>query len=130
MQLNDILADAQDQDRGRDFELADPVTGELIGITLRIAGPDSDTQHRARLALTDELADAMDENGRVPAVAREKARLNSLARCILGWDIVEDGHAVPFNQANVLRLLTSALWVQQQVDSFAADRAAFRGNPA
>lgn len=130
MQLNDILADAQDQDRGRDFELADPVTGEPIGITLRLAGPDSATQHRARLALTDELAEAMDENGRMPAVAREKARLNSLARCILGWHVVEDGQPVPFTHAHALRLLNSALWVQQQVDAFAADRAAFRGDPA
>lgn len=39
MQLNDILADAQDQDRGRDFDLADPVTGKPTGISLRIAGP-------------------------------------------------------------------------------------------
>ncbi|CAM3388383.1 hypothetical protein PANO111632_17265 [Paracoccus nototheniae] len=127
MQLNDILADAQDQDRGRDFELADPLTGKPCGITLRIAGPDSATQHRARLALTDELAEAMDESGRVPAAARESARLNSLARCILGWHILEADEPVPFTHANALRLLRSALWVQQQVDAFASDRAAFRG---
>ena len=29
MQLNDILADAQDQDRGRDFDLLDPVPDDL-----------------------------------------------------------------------------------------------------
>ncbi|MFC0199263.1 hypothetical protein [Paracoccus rhizosphaerae] len=130
MQLNDILADSQDQDRGRDFELADPVTGKPVGITLRIAGPDSETQHRARIAFTDELAEASDDYGRVPAVAREKARLNNLARCILGWHILEDGSPVPLNHANALRLLRSALWVQEQVDAFAADRAAFRGTSA
>lgn len=127
MQLNDILADAQDQDRGRDFELADPVTGKPVGITLRIAGPDSATQHRARLQLTDEVAEAMDDQGRTSAAAREKARLNCLARCILGWHILEDGEPVPFNHGNALRLLNGALWVQMQVDAFASDRAAFRG---
>lgn len=130
MQLNDILADAQDQDRGRDFELVDPLTGKPCGITLRIAGPDSATQHRARLACTDELAEMSDHDGRVSAADAEKARLNNLARCVLGWHILEDGQPVPFNHANVLRLLKSAQWVQGQVDAFAADRAAFKGERA
>lgn len=130
MQLSDILADAQDQDRGRDFELADPVTGKPTGITLRIAGPDSATQTRARLQFSDELAEAMDAEGRVSSEAKDKARVNNLARCVLGWSITEDGQPVPFNHSNVVRLLKAALWVQAQVDSFAADRAAFRGDPA
>lgn len=128
MQLNDIEAEAQDHDRGREFELLDPVTGKPTGITLRIAGPDSATQARARLAMVDELAAGADDEGRVNAAAREKARLNTLARCVLGWDIKEDGEPVPFNHANVVRLLRAALWVQAQVDAFASDRAAFRGD--
>lgn len=127
MQLNDILADAQDQDRGRDFDLLDPVTGKATGITLRIAGPDSATQARARLQLADDLAEAADDMGRVSAKDREKARLNCLARCVLGWDVKEDGEAVPFTHANVLRLLRAAAWVQAQIDGFASDRGAFRG---
>lgn len=128
MQLNDIEAEAQDHDRGREFELLDPVTGKPTGITLRIAGPDSATQARARLQMVDELAAGADDEGRVNAAAREKARLNTLARCVLGWDIKEDGEPVPFNHANVVRLLRAALWVQAQVDAFASDRAAFRGD--
>lgn len=128
MQINDILADAQDQDRGRDFALTDPVTGKPVGITLRLAGPDSATQARARLQMVDDLAEAAGDDGRVSAVDREKARLNSLARCVLGWDVKEDGSPIPFTHANVLRLLRAAYWVQQQVDGFASDRAAFRGH--
>lgn len=127
MELQHILADAQDQDRGRDFDLVDPVTGKPTGITLRIAGPDSATQARARLQLADDLAEAADDIGRVSAANREKARLNCLARCVLGWDVKEDGEPVPFSHANVLRLLRAAVWVQAQVDAFASDRAAFRG---
>lgn len=127
MQLNDILADAQDQDRGREFHLLDPVTGAATGMTLRIAGPDSATQARARLRLMDDLAEAADDAGKVSAEAREKARINSLAACVLGWDIKEEGEPVPFSQANVVRLLRAAVWVQAQVDGFASDRAAFRG---
>lgn len=126
MDLNDILGNVADQDRGKEFELADPVTGKPMGIIFRVAGPDSGVQHRARLALSDELAEMADADGRVTAEQREKARLNCLARCVLGWEIEEDGQPVPFNTKNVLRVLR-VHWVQAQVDGFASDRAAFRG---
>ena len=126
MQLNDILAWSQDQDRGRDFDLLDPVTGKPLGITFRLAGPDSATQARARLQLVDDLAELADEDGRVSAAAREKARLNCLARCVLGWDIKEDGEPVPFHHANVVRVLRAATWLQAQIDGFASYRGAFR----
>ena len=127
MQLNDILADSQDQDRGRDFDLLDPVSGKSTGITLRIVGPDSATQARARLQMVDDLADAAGPDGMLSAADREKVRLNTLARCVVGWQISENGEPVPFNHASVVRLLKAAMWVQQQVDGFASDRAAFRG---
>ncbi|RWR29466.1 hypothetical protein D2T31_10825 [Sinirhodobacter populi] len=126
MQLNDILSNAEDQDRGLWFELLDPVTGAPTGIRLRVAGPDSATQARARLKMVDDLAEAADDEGRVSAEAREKCRLNSLARCVLAWEIEEDGAPVPFSHKNVVRLLRAAPWVHQQVDAFAGDRAAFR----
>lgn len=126
MTLDEVLANVADQDRGREFELADPVNGEPTGIKLWIVGPDSDTAHRARVAMVDELTEVADENGRVAAADREKVRLKLLARHVLRWDIVEDGEALPFNQKNLLRLLR-VFWVQQQVDAFANDRAAHRG---
>lgn len=125
MQLEDILANVADQDRGREFRLLDPVEGKDTGIRFRVAGPDSETQHRARIAFADELADMADAEGRVTAEQREKARLNCLARCVLGWEISEEGQPVPFNTKNLLRLLR-VQWVQAQVDGFASDRAAFR----
>lgn len=125
MTLDDILANVADQDRGRDFELIDPVSGEKTGIKFRVAGPDSETQRRSRLALSDELAEVADIDGRVTAEQREKARLNSLACCILGWEIIEGGHSVAFSTKNVLRILRVE-WVRDQVDRFASDRAAFR----
>lgn len=125
MDLQDILANVADQDKGKEFELADPVTGKPTGIRLWIVGPDSEAAHRARLALSDELADMADHEGRVSAENREKARLNCLAAHVLRWEIEEEGKPVPFNTANLLRLL-KVHWVQEQVDAFAADRAAHR----
>lgn len=126
MTLEEILNNVRDQDKGREFELADPVSGEPTGIRMWIVGPDSETAHRARLALSDELAEMADADGRVTAEQREKARLHCLAAHVLRWEIEEDGKPVPFSTANLLRLL-KVHWCAEQVDAFAADRAAHRG---
>lgn len=125
MDLSDIEANSEDQDRGKWFDLLDPVTGEKIGMRWLIAGPDGAVQARARLRLADELADMADDEGRVSAENRAGARLNCLARCVLGWEVSDGGAPVPFNHKNVLRALRAAAWVQAQVDAFAADRRAF-----
>lgn len=126
MTLDEVLNNVADQDRGKEFELVDPVNGEPTGIKLWIVGPDSETAHRARLALSDELVEVADVDGRVTAEQRERARLNCLARHVLRWDVIEAGKAVPFNTANLLRLLR-VHWCHEQVDGFAANRAAHRG---
>lgn len=124
--LTDILANATDQDKGHEFELLDPVSGEPLGMKLRIAGPDSQLQRRAALAMADELAEAADMVGRVQAEDRETARLNSLAACVISWDVSENGEQLPFETKNVMRLLRSARWIADQVDAFAADRSPYR----
>ena len=120
-----VAADVADQDRGRWLELSDPVTGEALGLRFRIAGPDSQTQRRAQLKLADELAELAGPDGRISAEHREAARLRCLAACILAWEVVEDGQPVPFNTANVVRVLRIH-WINAQVDAFAGSRAAFR----
>lgn len=125
MQLDDITANAADQDRGLWFDLLHPATGAKTGIRFKLAGPDSATQTKARLQMVDDLAEMADDDGRISAESREKARLNSLARCVLAWEISEDGQTLHFSQANLLRVLRSAAWVREQVDSFAGNRAAF-----
>ena len=127
MGLSDIMSFSADQDRGRWFELHDPVEGTPTGIRLRIAGPDSATQRRAELAMVDELAEMAGAQGHVSAEHRQAARLNFLAACVLDWELREDGEPVPFTHANVLRLLRAGRWVEQQVDGFAGDRTAHRG---
>ncbi|MCO6390551.1 hypothetical protein GTW25_05860 [Aliihoeflea aestuarii] len=127
MTLEDILHNVRDQDRGKVFELVDPVEGKPTGIKLWIVGPDSETAHRARLALADELAEVADPEGRITAEQRERARLNCLAAHVQRWEVVEEGEPVPFTTKNVLRLLR-VHWVQEQVDGFAADRRAHRGD--
>lgn len=125
MQLDDIRNNAIDQDRGCALELVSPFDGAPTGLRLWLAGPDSDAQRRARIALADELADMADADGRVTAEQRERARLNCLARCVIRWEVTEAGKPVPFEHRNIVALL-KVKWVEQQVDAFAADRRNFR----
>lgn len=127
MDLSEVAANVADQEKGRWFDLLDPVTGEATGMRFRVAGPDSATQRRAMLKLADDLAERAQEDGRVPAEAREKARIDSLAACVLDWHIAEDEQPLPCTHANVVRVLRLARWIEAQVDGFASDRAAFAG---
>lgn len=123
--LDDILANVADQDRGRECELIDPVTGEPTGIKLWVVGPDSQTAHNARIAMTDELMEMTRSDGTVSGEDRERARLNSLARLVTKWEVLENGKPVPFSHKHVVRLLAVS-WVEAQIDAFASNRAHFR----
>ena len=122
--LDEIRAQAADQERGTWFDLLDPVEGRPTGIRLRVAGPDSETQRKARLVLADQLVELADLDGRVSAEAREKVRQESLAACVLDWECAEDGQPLSFTTANMLRLIRAASWVDAQLDGFAGDRVA------
>jgi hypothetical protein len=124
MQISEILSGAEDQDRGRWFDLLHPVTGKTTGIALHVAGPDSRRQAEALALMTDELAEAADDSGRVRGTARAVIHRQMLARCILDWKATEDGKPVPFSHEALLRLLTVA-WVKAQADAFAAARSVY-----
>ena len=125
MDLSDILANIADQDKGRECELLDPVTGQATGIKLWIVGPDSKTAHDARIAMADELMELARPDGTIAAEVRECARIHSIARLVQRWEISEGGKSLPFNQKNLLRLLAVS-WVEAQIDAFASNRAKFR----
>lgn len=130
MTLDEINSNLVDQDKGRWLEVVDPWDGKPTGLRLLIAGPDSETQNKARIAMMDELAAAADVDGKASFEAREKARVNCLARCVLNWDIAADfGLNAKFGHAAVVKVLQVA-WIQQQADAFAADRANFRSEAA
>ena len=125
MQLDDILANVADQDKGRELEIVEPFSGQPTGMKFTVVGPDSDTARRARIRLADELAEMADNDGRISAEHREKARRNCLAAHVIRWsNVTEDGKEVPFNTKNLLTLLR-VQWVEIQVDAFAADRRNF-----
>jgi len=125
LQLSDALGNVADQDRGRWLDVLDPWSGAPTSFRFLVAGPDSDAQRRARIAMMDELAEAAGADGAVSFEAREAARIGCLARCVLGWEMVDEGKPVPFSHKNVVRVLKGVQWVQAQVDAFAGDRRNF-----
>ena len=124
MQLEAIFANARDQDRGREVEIVNPFDGTPTRLKFTVVGPDSETAHRARLALADELASLTDGDGRVSAENKDKARVHCLGRHVIGWTAEEDGKRVPFTSENVERVLRVG-WIAMQVDAFASDRRNF-----
>lgn len=125
MQMSDVLANAVDQDKGRDLDLIAPWSGEPTGMVLTIVGPDSDTARRADIAFADELADRADPTtGMVNAENRAQANLNALAKRVLRWNVEEAGKPVPFDHKAVVTLLGVG-WVREQVDAFAGDHRNF-----
>lgn len=126
MDLNDMLANCEDQERGRVCTVLNPFTGEQTDIRIWIVGPDSDTARKSRLRLSDEILEDSHTDGTVSAENRERARINSLARLIKNWEFKQDGEVLPFTHKNAVQVLSSVQWLQLQVDAFAADRANFR----
>ncbi len=124
MQLSEILSTVDDQSAGRWFDVLQPVTGAPIGLRLRLAGPDSRQQSEALCMMTDELAEAADETGRVTGQDRELIRRRFLARIVLDWEASDEGKPVPFAFPAVLRLMGVA-FVRSQVDAYGASRAIY-----
>lgn len=121
MDLNDIISDVADQDRGKLFELINPVSGLPTGISMTIAGPDSQTQRRARLTMQDRLIEA---GPSIDAATREGFALQMLASCILSWTVEQGGQPHPLSNRNAVSLLAVS-WVREQIDGFAADRSQY-----
>ena len=111
------------QDRGADCVIHHPVTGEpMPDVVFVVAGPDSDTQRRARLATSDALLAYRD---RPSADDQERLALDQLARCVVGWRVKQGGQDLPFSFTAVVNLLRKFAFIREQVDAFAASRAPY-----
>lgn len=123
LDLADLYNLVEPQERGADLVIAHPVTGErMADIAMTIAGPDSNVQRRARQRLNDDL---LALRRRPTAEENENLVTEMLARCVVGWNVKQDGAEVPFSFANVLRVLNRFTFIREQVDLFAGSRAAY-----
>lgn len=111
------------QDKGADLQIRHPVTGEIVpDMVFIIAGPDSDTQKRARIKFSDDL---MAFRSTPPADELNRMEIERLARCVVGWRVTRDDKPVEFSFTNVVRLLTNFTFIKEQVEAFAASRVPY-----
>ena len=116
---------AKAQDDGIDVAILHPKTGESLGITVKVAGPDSDRQKQARNAINNDRL-RMSRNKRLTASELEADALRITAASIISWDgVVENGDAVPLNADNATAILTRYPFIREQLDSAVGDRAGF-----
>lgn len=117
------LSDAQDD--GIDVDIRHPSTDEELGIKIRVAGPDSARQKRARNAVNNERM-RLSRNKRPTASELEDDALRITASSIISWSGVEEnGVAVELTKDNAIDILTRYPFIRDQVFAAAGDRASF-----
>ncbi|MGO4450140.1 hypothetical protein AB4Y96_14545 [Phyllobacterium sp. TAF24] len=118
----DSLKDAQES--GIDIEIRDPA-GQPIGISIKIAGPDSERQRKAIQAITNERINNEDL-AQATAEDFEQRTLKIIAASVISWSpIVLDGADLPYSEDNAIRLFARFPFIREQVERKAGKRAGF-----
>lgn len=109
-----------------DVEIKGPDRRTPIGLTIRIAGPDSDRQRKAADAITNERL--ADENA-APLTADDirKRTIEVLAKATVSWspDVKVGGEDLQCSEANARLVYEMYPFILEQVRAKAENRAAF-----
>jgi hypothetical protein len=112
------------QEAGIDIELKDP-SGQPIGVSIRVAGPDSERQRKVMKALTNERINNED----LATATAEDIEVNTLkilAASVISWSpIVLDGSDLPYSEESAIRLFTRFPFIREQVEKKAGKRTGF-----
>lgn len=113
------------QDEGVPVEILHPATGEPLGMTITVAGPDSvHAKNFDRTVINRRLRGR--KTKALDAGEVQEAALRKLAACTLSWtDVVDGGKALECNRENALLVYNRLPFIAEQVAEAAGDRAAF-----
>lgn len=113
------------QEEGIVVDILHPVTGDPIGMSVQVAGPDSERARKARQAV-------MNANMRSNAASRPKAneleesQRKVIAKSVISWIGVElDGKELDCTTDNVIKVFADYPFIYEQVSGAAANRAGF-----
>lgn len=116
---------AQAQDDGIDVDILHPKTGEELGIKIRVAGPDSERQKKARNAITNARL-LRSRNKRMTAPEMEADSIKLTAASIISWDGVEEnGQAVDLTSETAEAILKRYPFIYEQLSATIGDRSDF-----
>ena len=116
----DSAAKAED---GAELEVLHPISGEKLGIAIRLAGTDSAVHRKATTAIASRRTKGgFRRNINLDDLQAESIEI--LARCTLSWSgVVLDGKDVPPSKEAAAALYTRFPWLREQVETFISDRA-------
>lgn len=123
--LDQFVPVLQRQEDGIDVQVKG-MDGKPLGLTIRVAGPDSDRARGAREDLHRELVDAQRVDPLTPGETYAQGS-RFLAKVTLGWSprIKLDGEERECTEANAIRVYDQFRFIREQVDRAAGNRAAF-----
>ena len=113
------------------IEIKHPVTGQLLGATVTLAGPEHPTRKAIDFARLRKLRQAIQNTGKHEMSDPQDDALDAiekLAQCTLGWSGMSDaGLPVEFSQAAAVKLYSSdgLAWLREQVFVAMDERARF-----
>lgn len=114
------------QEEGIDVDIETP-TGEPIGLTIRVAGPDSKRQRNAARKLQE--ARLRGSKRRLKADDMEKEALELISASVISWKfapgVTIDGEVPECNLENVKALFDRFPFIREQIDNVASSRAGF-----
>lgn len=96
-----------------------------LGLSIRVAGPDSDRARQAQQELSDELI--AEEKLNLSAGEIVERSIRYVAKITLGWEpaIKMDGKEMAYSEANAVKLYTKYNFIYEQVNKAAGNRANF-----
>lgn len=117
------------QNEGLEF----PIVGALrepTGITVRVAGPDSERQKKARHKVVDRRLWRQRLRYGDNARYREDEEIELVAAAIMDWSGIEkDGEPFSYSPENAEYLVRTYRVFRDQIDLFASSRAFFHADP-
>lgn len=124
--LDALAGSVQAQERGREVRVIHPATNEPLGLTVVVAGLDSE---RYRLAWRAELRALVEAGslGDVPEAEDLAGKRRIAAASVISWspDPVLGGKSLPCTQENALKVLTAVPSIFDQCWGAIVDRAGF-----
>ena len=127
MEISNSRTVAEREEEGTVVEIRD-ASGELApGVSITVVGAYSDTYRKSQAANRDKM---LKSRGRMEASALEQQSIDTIARCIKGWEgFTSEGKPFPFTRENAVALLTNAPWIREQLDEAIHDHAGFFSKP-
>ena len=113
---------------GATLEVLHPTENTPLGITITLAGADSDVYRKMVNKSVNKRVQRIKPGQSIPFTAeeQEESGLNLLAACTLAWEgVVVEGETLPCNTENAKMVYRRFPWIKEQVDQFIGDRANF-----